>query len=194
MSRIIDRLDEYMSGKGINDHQMTRLAGLSVGLLGNARSGKHDLGKKAVEKILAVCPDLDRTWLLVGDDARKDDADEGSCGVMQQWKRAWFENEVDRLRRGGLLLSEISVRLGMLPQTMNNVLNGTCSVTDRLVDRFVTEFGCGYPWDVTSNTNKVLVDRDEYNYLRGVRECLEVLRQSCGSVDVAKPRLGKKVR
>lgn len=50
--RIIDQLDKYMSFKGINDNQVTKKCGLSVGLLGKARKGESDLGKKAVDKIL----------------------------------------------------------------------------------------------------------------------------------------------
>lgn len=65
--RIIDRLDRYMKYKGINDNQVTVNAALSVGLLGNARKGDHDLGKKAVEKILKFYQELNRVWLLTGE-------------------------------------------------------------------------------------------------------------------------------
>lgn len=65
--RIVDRLDEYMSATGINDNQMTVNAGLSVGLLNNARKGSYDIGKKSIEKILSVCQDLNRVWLLTGE-------------------------------------------------------------------------------------------------------------------------------
>ena len=45
--RIIDQLDKYMRPfKGINDNQVTKKCGLSVGLLGKARKGESDLGKK----------------------------------------------------------------------------------------------------------------------------------------------------
>ena len=64
--RIIDRLTEWMSEHGINDNQLTNMAGLSVGLLGNARKEGHDIGKKATEKILSVLPNIDSTWLLTG--------------------------------------------------------------------------------------------------------------------------------
>ena len=65
--RIIDRFDQYMKEKGLNDNQVTVNANLSVGLLGNARRGNYDLGKKAVEKILSFYQDLSRTWLLTGE-------------------------------------------------------------------------------------------------------------------------------
>ena len=65
--RIIDRLDKYMREKGINDNQVTVNAGLSIGLIGNARRGTHDLGKKAIDKILNYYQDLNRYWLLTGD-------------------------------------------------------------------------------------------------------------------------------
>lgn len=65
--RIIDRLDKYMATAGINDNQMTVKAGLSVGLLNNARRGDYDLGKKSVEKILSSFQDINRVWLITGD-------------------------------------------------------------------------------------------------------------------------------
>lgn len=65
--RIIDQLDKYMSFKGINDNQVTKKCGLSVGLLGKARKGESDLGKKAVDKILYFYQDINRTWLLTGE-------------------------------------------------------------------------------------------------------------------------------
>ena len=65
--RIIDRLDKYMAAAGINDNQMTVRAGLSVGLLSNARRGGFDLGKKSVEKILSSFQDINRVWLITGE-------------------------------------------------------------------------------------------------------------------------------
>lgn len=65
--RIIDRLDEYMERKHINDNQITVNCSLSVGLLGKARKEGNDLGKKAIEKILSFYQDLDRVWILTGE-------------------------------------------------------------------------------------------------------------------------------
>ena len=67
MRRIVDRLDEYMSFKGLNDNKVTVNCGLSVGLIGRARKGKSDIGKKSIEKILNFYQDLNRVWLLTGD-------------------------------------------------------------------------------------------------------------------------------
>ena len=64
--RIIDRFDEYMRFRGLNDNQVTVNAGLSVGLLNNARKGNYDLGKQAVKKILSFYQDLDEVWLITG--------------------------------------------------------------------------------------------------------------------------------
>lgn len=64
--RIIERFDEYMKFRGLNDNQVTVSAGLSVGLLSNARKGNYDLGKQAVRKILSFYQDLDEVWLITG--------------------------------------------------------------------------------------------------------------------------------
>ena len=56
-----------MIANNLNDNQITVNCGLSVGLLGKARQGKSDLGKKAIEKILIFYQNINRTWLLTGE-------------------------------------------------------------------------------------------------------------------------------
>lgn len=56
-----------MTVKGLNDNQVTVNCGLSVGLLGKARRGDSDLGKKAIEKILNTYQEINRVWLLTGE-------------------------------------------------------------------------------------------------------------------------------
>jgi len=67
MERKINRLDKYISFKGLNDNKVTVECGLSNGLLGNARRGSADLGDKTIEKILKKYGDLNRVWLITGE-------------------------------------------------------------------------------------------------------------------------------
>lgn len=67
MERRIDRLQKYMIIKKLNDNQVTKDCGLSVGLLNQAKRGKSDLGSKAIDKILSKYQDLSRVWLLTGE-------------------------------------------------------------------------------------------------------------------------------
>jgi len=67
MERKIDRFSMYMEAKQLNDNQVTRDCGLSVGLLNQARKGKSDLGTKAIDKILNKYQDLSKVWLLTGE-------------------------------------------------------------------------------------------------------------------------------
>lgn len=67
MDRIIDRLDRWMDYSGKNDNRITVECGLAVGLLNKARSGKSDLGKKAIEKILKKYQNINPVWLLTGE-------------------------------------------------------------------------------------------------------------------------------
>ncbi|WP_233246994.1 LexA family transcriptional regulator [Prevotella sp. oral taxon 376] len=55
-----------MSHKDINDNQMTIAAGLSVGLLGKAKSGGKGLSSSSIEKILLAYDDINPDWLLTG--------------------------------------------------------------------------------------------------------------------------------
>jgi phage repressor protein C with HTH and peptisase S24 domain len=61
------RFDKYMKLKGLNDNQVSRQCNLSQGLIGQARSGKSDLGAKTIDKILNVYQDLNKIWLLTGE-------------------------------------------------------------------------------------------------------------------------------
>lgn len=99
--RIIDRLDIYIREKGINDNQVTVNAGLSVGLLNNARKGSSDIGKKTVEKILTFYQDLNRVWLITGEGPmlKKEFSDETESNQVQKIPL------YDIVATGGLLAS-----------------------------------------------------------------------------------------
>lgn len=64
--RKIDRFLQYLEYKGITENKATVDCDLSKGLLGQAKSGKSDLGNKTVEKVLSYYQDLSRVWLLTG--------------------------------------------------------------------------------------------------------------------------------
>lgn len=66
MKNFIERLQCYMNAKGINDNQMTVAAGLSVGLIGKAKSSGKGMSSANIEKILYAYPDLNPNWLLTG--------------------------------------------------------------------------------------------------------------------------------
>ena len=67
MRERMNRFDQYMKEKGLNDNQVTSKCGLSQGLLGQARTGKSDLGNKTIDKILNFYQDLNKVWLLTGE-------------------------------------------------------------------------------------------------------------------------------
>lgn len=65
--KIIDRFDEYMAYKRLNDNRVTIQLGLSNGTIGKSRQENRDLSDKVVEQILNFYTDLSRTWLLWGE-------------------------------------------------------------------------------------------------------------------------------
>lgn len=65
--RRIDRLDKYLSIKGISDYRATIDAGLSKGTIGKSRENGRDLSNKVVEKLIEVYLDLSKVWLLTGE-------------------------------------------------------------------------------------------------------------------------------
>lgn len=67
MRERFERFDKYMRLKGLNDNQVTQQCSLSQGLLGQARTGKSDLGPSSINKILKIYQDLNKVWLLTGE-------------------------------------------------------------------------------------------------------------------------------
>lgn len=67
MRERFERFDKYMRLKGLNDNQVTQQCSLSQGLLGQARTGKSDLGPASINKILKIYQDLNKVWLLTGE-------------------------------------------------------------------------------------------------------------------------------
>jgi hypothetical protein len=66
MDKIIDRLQQFMDKKGLNDNQVTVTAGLSIGLIGKARKANKGINSESIEKILHAYAELSPDWLLTG--------------------------------------------------------------------------------------------------------------------------------
>lgn len=62
----MQRFNEYMIIKGLNDNQVEKACGLGHGVLGQCRTGKSDLGARTIDKILGKYLDLSKVWLLTG--------------------------------------------------------------------------------------------------------------------------------
>lgn len=81
MREKFERFDKYMKFKGLNDNQVTAQCGLSQGLLGQARTGKSDLGAKTIEKILIAYQDLNKVWLLTGEGSMLNKSDPAASSL-----------------------------------------------------------------------------------------------------------------
>lgn len=80
MREKMQRFDTYMKFKGLNDNQVTTECHLSQGLIGQARTGKSDLGPSAIDRILKAYQDLNRVWLLTGEGEMLKSAPNGGAG------------------------------------------------------------------------------------------------------------------
>lgn len=65
--RKIDRFDNYMKFRGLNDNKVTVQAGLSVGIIGKSRNKYRDLSDKVIDKILKTYPEINKVWLITGE-------------------------------------------------------------------------------------------------------------------------------
>lgn len=79
--RRIERFDNYLSYKGLNDNIVTNDLGLSVGTIGKSRKEGRDLSDRVVELILNFYTDLNRVWLLTGEGEMLNSAPENAVEV-----------------------------------------------------------------------------------------------------------------
>ena len=61
---ITERLQNYMTYKGLNPNKITVEAGLSVGLIGRAIKNNSGLNSDTIEKILYTYTDLNPEWFI----------------------------------------------------------------------------------------------------------------------------------
>lgn len=55
-------------------------------------------------------------------------------------KRKWFISELEKLKKKGITRAEVARRLDILPQSLNNVLNGNRGISDGMLDKFIEAF------------------------------------------------------
>ena len=106
MRERFERFDKYMKEKGLNDNQVTKQCGLSQGLLGQARTGKSDLGMQTVNKILKEYQDLNRVWLLTGEGEMLNQ----SIQIGDGTNIAGDKNNVNESRTVEMFLNEIAAQ------------------------------------------------------------------------------------
>ncbi len=59
---------------------------------------------------------------------------------LAEIKENWLTTQLERLKKKGMNKTVISKALGMSPQQLNNILNGSRGITDQFVDKFVETF------------------------------------------------------
>ena len=55
-------------------------------------------------------------------------------------KRKWFNGELEKLKKKGITRAEVARRLDILPQSLNNILNGNRGISDGMLDKFIEAF------------------------------------------------------
>lgn len=122
MREKISRFVQYLDYKGINDNQATLECGLSNGLIGQARTGKSDLGTKTIDKILNTYQDLSKVWLLTGvgpmlTQSENPMADEPKAdGLVEYLERKVSDQEI--------LIRELYQQIGMLEAKLDLARKG----------------------------------------------------------------------
>lgn len=66
-STLFSRLDMFMAHKGLNDNRITVQSKIAVGTLGKQRRSGKGLSYDSIVKILRTYPELNPTWLILGD-------------------------------------------------------------------------------------------------------------------------------
>ena len=122
MREKISRFVQYLDYKGINDNQATIDCGLSNGLIGQARSGKSDLGPKTIEKILNVYQDLSKIWLLTGEgNMLLESENPATDKPMESTLVSYLERKVNDQE---ILIRELYQQIGMLEAKLDLARKG----------------------------------------------------------------------
>lgn len=98
-TKIIDRFDEYMSYKHLNDNKVTVQVGLSNGTIGKSRKDGRDLSDRVIEQILNFYTDLNRQWLLYGE------------GEMLRSVDNYLEDEQEKPQHNSKMLASVAAAL-----------------------------------------------------------------------------------
>ena len=132
--RIIDRFDEYMTFKHLNDNRATKDLGFSIGMIGKSRSEGRDLSKKAVQRILAIYNDIDETWFktgegemiceprnsrlgLFGKEAAAEEPEERSAYTASPTS---LDKLIDQMFTNGKTMAELAKQIGFAHQLIAN--------------------------------------------------------------------------
>ena len=156
--RIIDRFDEYMTFKHLNDNRATKDLGFSIGMIGKSRSEGRDLSKKAVQRILAIYNDIDETWFktgegemiceprnsklgLFGKEAAAEEPEERSAYTASPTS---LDKLIDQMFTNGKTMAELAKQIGFAHQLIANEqqhLSKAQEETDRILSLLELEKG-----------------------------------------------------
>lgn len=118
--RKIDRLLQYLDYKGITENKATVDCRLSKGLLGQAKSGKSDLGNKTIEKVLSFYQDLSRVWLLTGSGSMLNDVE--VTEVFSEKKPRLEAEHIPQLSNTEILLRDMLEEERNRNETLNEII------------------------------------------------------------------------
>ena len=118
--RKIDRFLQYLDYKGITENKATVDCDLSKGLLGQAKSGKSDLGGKTIEKVLSFYQDLSRVWLLTGTGSMLNDSTQDANPVEE--KPRLVAEHIPQLSNTEIVLRDMLAEERARNESLNEVI------------------------------------------------------------------------
>lgn len=109
MSKIINRLYEYLDYKSIAPTRFEKNIGLSNGYLGTQLKRNADLGESIINKIIDNCLDLNVEWLVSGvgemlkskntcEVFSQPDSKDAEIAELQRYKIKSLQDEIDKLK------------------------------------------------------------------------------------------------
>lgn len=165
MQKIIDRFDEYMRFRHLNDNQVTVALGLTNGVIGKSRKEGRDLSKRVIEQIENYYTDLNIDWLLTG---------EGEMLLMHHSEFELVKSLADRLSE---IINDIHDDLSDIASDLGVTYEELMNFTDNLVwpsnpidfARFIRKYPeYNYRWLLVGYDPKFNGDE---------RNCLEAIKQ-----------------
>ena len=139
MSKIVERIKDYMDFRQISIAAFEKSIGLSNASFNKTLRTGGAIGTDKLEKILSAYPELNPHWLMTGEGPMV--IPSGVYGrKISDTKRCWLKQQIEKLTYCGLSKADIARSLNILPQQLNNILNGIRGVSDNFLDTFITTF------------------------------------------------------
>lgn len=101
---------------------------------------------------------------------------------VSESKRRWLNEQLTRLKKNGISKADISRKLDILPQSLNNVLNGNRGISDTFIDSLTDAYDLNHfeLISLADRLSQIIIDL-QYEDLDNIAECFDITGLELGN-------------